>query len=291
MKRLIIQLATYLQQYGKDRWNVSAFTRKDALDTYLKKHSLDIIIGTDKEGLKKIQPDSTAELLWLANRQGEKLSNMYTVYRFQGAKHIGKSLDGIVRQKMGATKYTKPMVAVYSPVGRCGKTTLALEVVRSGEYGNWLYIGMEDYSSFRDDARLKDTDRFLYHWKERNRQSVLDILEKAENVVVSGTSFFDIKEIVEEDMRWLKDVLQSQEYTGMIFDVGSGVLERFELLGVFEHIMVPYVEEERAMIKKEKFQKLLEQSNMEDVTEKVCYINMDKRQEVRVVIQKVFGGI
>jgi len=51
------------------------------------------------------------------------------------------------------------------------------------------------------------------------------------------------------------------------------------------------VEEERAMIKKEKFQKLLEQSNMEDVTEKVCYINMDKRQEVRVVIQKVFGGI
>lgn len=292
-KEYVTSLAAYLQQYGRGRWDLSAFTDEKALVSFFPKKNLDILVGTDKRAL--LQHEKLVKLWLISDKQEfyrvEK--NLYTVYRFQSAKEIAKCIDGIVCQEQKSLQKSSQMVAIYSPVGRCGKTTLALEVVKSGVYGRWIYLGMEDYSSFSKmtDEKNHTIDEFLYYWKEHKRDKLLSQFEQSQHVLTTGTSFFDIKQIELKDWKWLKDILQESEYCGVIFDIGSGVLQSPRIFQEFDRIVVPYLEEERAQVKRKHFLQMFARQELEDCKEKLYFLNMDKKAEAIVTMQKIFGGV
>lgn len=293
-KEYVTKLISYLQKYSKGKWDLCAFTNIQALENHLDKRVLDILIGTDKSILEKRRRKDDGICLWLTEQRcdyREETDKLYVVYRFQSAREIGRCIERIIQNERKNVDEDKLLVAIYSPVGRCGKTTMALDVVNSGRYGKWLYFGLEDYSSFEDISGEKQAimDEALYYWKERKEDKLLQMMEQSGDVLVTGTSFLDGKQINVEDFRWIRLLLLKSRYKGIVFDIGSGIIQDFQLFGEFDRVIVPYITDEKAMMKKRNFERLFDAQEMEEDKNRLCFVDMDK--EIAIVKREIFGGM
>lgn len=261
---------------------------------YLQRRELQVLVGTNRKKLQDISLAVAKVYLTQESnreRQSETVGNqnLYVTYRFQKAAKIAECLEGVIRQEQLGVTMGIPMVIMHSPIGRCGKTTLLLDTVKNGTYGQWIYIGMEDYSSFGVEDCCK-TDSFWYFLKERKEQALLQHLQEVKGVVGSGTAYFDARRISAEDVRWFKDRLKDTDYRGVVFDVGNGVLESLDVLKEFDYWLIPYVEDSLAKTKMENFHRFVESMDDGRYSEKIIdfdIANTSKRQEIW---DRVFGG-
>ncbi len=279
-----VRLAAALNRRGKGKWNIIAFTDWSILEEYMKRTRLDILAGTDEEVLDKLHEEyKELFILWLREEEkpfAKKNDSIFAVCRYQGAGVIEDSVRKMISQMKSSIKHTKKMVAMYSPVGRCGKTELALEITTSGKYGEWLYIGLEDYSFFGDEYQREETEYFLYFIKEREKEKLFSLIENSSGVIPSAFSPFDSKRMEKEDIRWLVEVLREyQRYNGILFDIGTGILQDFEIFLLFDFWLVPYLPEANSMAKREKLEKLLEAYGMEGMKKGLEFLNMEQREK------------
>ncbi len=288
-------LVRYLQKYSNGKWVVSGFTSEQDLLRDRGKKMLDILVGTDKEMLKQIGNGISEIQLWLTPVKCnlEKIEDQgYVAYRFQSAAEIGKCIERIISDYKKNTDTDLTWVAMYSPVGRCGKTTFALEITRLETFGRWIYFGLEDYSTFADSAQENTslTDEFLYYWKERREEKVLQIIEQTAGFIATGSSLLDVKNVTIEDVRWIKKLLTKSQYKGILFDIGSGVLQDLHIFQEFDVVIVPYLCEKSALTKKNGFKNLLEQQEMKEELKRFWFVNMSDQKETNEVKKKLLGG-
>lgn len=291
------KLSAYLNRMGNGSWNVAAFTDKKAMEEYASRKKPDILAGTDMELLKKLKgQQNSIYIIWLKEKEEENRihssqDNMgiTSICRYNSAKIIGKIIGEAAAKILTSKDTKKPVVAIYSPVGRCGKTSLALNIVKNENFGKWLYIGMEDYSYLRE-GRMESTDldSFLYFVKERNQEKIHFLLQGGQGIIPSAFSPFDTKQINETDIKWLIDVLQQMEMcSGILFDMGTGVLQELGWLSFFDYILVPFLSEEASMGKRRQFEKLVDAYELEEVKEKMRFLNMEDEREVSEKIQEI----
>lgn len=294
-KEYVKRMVCYLQKYSSGKWVVSGFTSQQDLINYMGKKMLDIVVGTDQGILANACKGKGEIQLWLKSEEcdlEEIEEQVYIAYRFQSALEIGKCIERIIRDYEKNIEEEITWVAMYSPIGRCGKTTLALEITKKGMSGRWVYIGLEDYNSFA--ASSKDNeymmDELLYYWKERKGDNILHIINQTEGFIETGSSFLDGKDVTAEDVRWLKKLFIKSKYKGVLFDIGSGVLQSLHIFREFDIVIVPYVKEENALVKKCCFEKLLEQHEMKDEMKRFWFVNMGDQNEISKVKEKLLGG-
>lgn len=298
-KEYVEALAGYLGRFAKGRWAIAAFTDPAVLYSYLQDGKIDILAGTDRAQLERVRQEYEGLIfLWLSDEKklqdnifGDATGHMpvcQSVCRYQSAKVIAMAVQNIVEQRYLTLEGMGKMVAVYSPVGRCGKTSLALEVVQREDYGRWLYIGMEDYSSFPAAENNITMEEFLYYVKERQGEKLLGLMEESGGMIVSGRLIFDVRQITKEDMQWIRPVLLESNFDGMVFDIGTGVLQNYEIFSAVDDLVVPYLSEGTAMIKKQNFESGLDVLGMAEIKEKIRFVNMECQQEIVLVMEEIF---
>lgn len=294
------KLSAYLNRMGNGSWSVVAFTDRNAMAEYTEKRALDILAGTDKEVLKRIKKKhNDTYIIWLRekeeiNRVNSENSNgdIYSICRYTSARTIGKVIGEAASRILTRTESIKPTVAIYSPVGRCGKTTFALRIVQNERFGKWLYIGMEDYGFLGRIGNVElentDLDSFLYFVKERNQERVHFLLQSGQGIIPSAFSPFDTKQIDDTDIKWLLSILQQIELcSGIIFDIGTGVLQNPEWLALFDYVLVPFLPEEKAVGKRMQFEKLVDAYGLEALKEKMEFLNMKDIREVEARMEEI----
>lgn len=286
----VSRLAAYLNQMGKGSWKVSAFTGKESLKGYMRDRKLDLLAGTDRDILKKIQQQYPEVCYaWLADEKGVRVQaeqglKIYSVYRYQSAKAVGESLRDIV-EYLGLIRQTeKKYVAVYSPVGRCGKTVLARGMACGGIRGRWLYVGMEDYSSDDMDGvnegEENEAEDFLYYVKERHKEAIERILSLMPAYIPSPFSPFDTRQINTDDMEWFLNLFSEETaYSGVVFDIGTGVMQSLDMLLLFDIIIVPYLPDKASLGKRRQFEELVKAYELEELFDKFKFINMADGEE------------
>lgn len=282
------RLAAFLNRYEKQLWNVVAFTDYEALEKYMAERHIDMLATTKKELITKyrsIYPESC--YIWLTDyreRVGRGIANegYYSVYRYQSARVIGDSLKDIVEYLGLTARSVKVSAIMYSPVGRCGKTTLARNFIKDNSGGKWLYIGMEDYGGLDGDYHggLGDEDHgaedFLYYVKERRKEDVLNIIAGCEGYIPSPFSLFDTRQIDGDDIEWFLKLFESETmYKGVLFDIGTGVMGSLSMMIFFDHIIVPFINDEKAAAKKKHFEELLKAYELEELFERIHFLDMD----------------
>lgn len=289
------KMSAYLNRIGKGNWNVIAFTDEKAIEQYAQKRNLYILAGTDIDILKKYKEyHKDTYLIWLREKESlSKDNDIVSVCRYTGAGAIGKIIEETAARLLADTKSKNPMVAVYSPVGRCGKTAFALYIVQNERFGKWLYIGMEDYGFSEDktDSTGLDhisPDNFLYYVKERNREKLYILFQSNQRIIPSAFSPFDTKQINEADLKWLFSVLQQMEmYSGIIFDIGTGILQNLEWLALFDYILVPFLPEESSIGKRRHFENLVVAHGLEGIQEKMEFLNMADKSAVKNKVEEI----
>ena len=290
------KLSAFLNRQGEGQFKVRAVTNVDSLLEYVENGQLDMLIAVNPDLICRIkQMKEKIHVLWLKEKEerilNRELVGMAAVSRYAGAKKICQIVKEVAAGERQRMEQTIPAAAIYSPVGRCGKTRLALEIAKNADYG-WIYVGMEDYGWLeqqQEDNPEKAGDALLYYVKERNKEQVFKIMEECQGIIPSAFSPFDSKILGKKEWEWLVHTMQ--EYngcSGVLFVVGTGILQYPAWLCVFDYIVVPYLKEQPALNKKEKFEALIEAYGLYEIQEKLRFVDMGNEEDIRKSKQELW---
>lgn len=280
-------LSSYLSEYSRRKWRITGYTNPDIITKSIKGNKTDIFISTNMGVLQTIEknPDKPVLIYLSEEQEDRRKDNIHCIYRFQSAKTIGGEIKKVIMQQNKRLTSDILFVAIYSPVGRCGKTSLAYELTKKGEYGKWLYLGMEDYSSMES---YSDTGDFLYFVKEQKEEKILSMVENSNGKITVGQGAFENRCFDQEDMRWLRHHFKQSSYTGVVADIGTGSMKNLTVLSAFDWVLVPYIENEIANCKMENFEKIIQLYGEEDRKEQMIFLNMEQEGEVWKKINEIF---
>lgn len=183
------------------------------------------------------------------------------IYQYQSAEQIYSAMVGLMSRETFVREEhqeaTGQIYAVYSPLGRSGKTSFALAYARSHSF---FYLGMEEYGLSGDN--IHNMGEVLYHVRNRTE----NLLERMASwgaywngvkILGSPCLFQDIKLVSLEDYGWFFEQLKKEEFPSVILDIGTGCLMDFELFQFFDRIFVPVLPGKKNQTKLDLFWKLI----------------------------------
>ncbi len=235
-----VRLMNYIN--GQSQWGILAlaFTKRDKFKDYVKEHSLDLVLKGEELDIK----DYDGKVVNLCKEEGRD-----GIYKYQLAREIILEIQQCLESRFQVQKVEKKekesdikckMIGVYSPVGRSGKTSLALALAK-GEKN--LYIGMEDYSDIVE-GRTTMSD-FCYWIRKKEEMIVRKVVEQMifeDDVykLVSPITYMDLKELNVEEYRWFfEKIKQSGRFQKIVADIGVGSLCSYSFLALFDDVYVP----------------------------------------------------
>jgi len=265
------KLISYInEKEDKDIW-VCGYTDKDSLLKAMEYYSLDMILA----GMDMDCTGIECPLLYMGEDK-DICNRMGYVYKYQ---HIDGVTEQILRfagnnakKRYGNSK----IICVFSPLGRCGKTTLAKNLV--WYIGDSIYFGMEEYLPFGD-----------YDWKEEIAYylSVQDIslFEYVDNLSLNergagymylADTYQDGANISKDNMEWfIRELKNRRKLNCIVFDVGQGVLGDWNIFSLFDRIIVPCLKDNESVKKMEYFKRILEVRTTKEVSGKMEYIYIE----------------
>ena len=236
----VVGFMEYVNMNDKIPIKVSAFSGVDAVLEYIKDSRLDLLLLDEENELKK----TDLNIVRLTDRK--ELDNKNSIYKYQS---IYKIVDYIVHLLDEGNKVNIDdclVYGIYSPVGRCGKTTLAKGICQN--YEESLYIGFEEYSAepgkIYDQQRYKELyERFMYFLLGKNNliiDTLREIREKNGKNYFVTLDYRDLRQIETSHIEWLVKLLKEEcHYKRIVFDMGVGVLNDFKILLCFDRVFIP----------------------------------------------------
>lgn len=253
-----------------------AFTSEGNLKQYLEENTVDLLLLGDH---MELEVSEELAVLWLTD--GQEIWHKEGVYKYQAAEGLVRTIMEKVMEKAGNFPTVKredfTIYGIYSPIGRCGKTNLAMGICRYQE-GRSLYVGLEEYGSFIDQKGINQ--ELLYYLKNRDegfhlRLNQFTVQENGCYMIPSPSCYLDLKQITAEDIAWfLEQLIYEGTYKTVVFDIGTGSLSDFHIFELFDKILVPILEEQTAQIKKEQFLQFIEKSKEIQWKEKLTFLDV-----------------
>lgn len=265
-----LKLMEYLNCHEDIVLKVAVFSTREAVEEYIQSNNLDmLLINGERPGMESYIP--TASLL-------EQKGAADGIYKYQSADTIGRLiLDRLGRKKAGEALW----ISIYSPVGRCGKTTLAKKIC--AYLTGSLYVDLEDYISFiPSEAELQDGELFMYYLASQNDE-ILKLMKKLSlsnknfegYVRIAGTAVYFDRQINVKMLSWLKEqMLQESIFGHVIWDLGTASMQSIRMLEVFDAVIVPYKNDATSMCKMNCFRSYIKENMGKELQEKIKYVEL-----------------
>lgn len=198
-------------------------------------------------------------------------------FRYQSVERLVEVIQQILGMKRRCEVETGMFYAVYSPLGRCGKTTFAKSLSR--QFTNSLYVNWEGISETTDEDELGGW--MLYCIKSRNEECLTYLQTHAVSSLPPPDCYEDIRQIEIEDLLWFREELKKRQlYEGVIFDIGGMVLASYAVLDAFDRIFIPTLADAVSIRKQEVFGQMI-QRKYEHV-ENLQYVQLEGQDVDRV---------
>ncbi|MBQ3513480.1 MAG: hypothetical protein IJA32_06750 [Lachnospiraceae bacterium] len=206
------------------------------------------------------------------------------IYKYQSATNLKKALYYTLKDAVYMEgEQSSRMILVYSPLGRCGKTTFSLALAGlKGEKPN-LYLSFEEVSSLEEEGQMEE---IILAIKERmdtvvSKVQALSIRKGNREILSASRSFLDSKVLNYEDVQWfLEQLKKSGFFERIIVDMGNGCLNDYRIFSLFGRWYLPVLGDEISVKKLERFEELL--SHMQE-------LNPEVRRKIRVPKEAFFS--
>ena len=188
------------------------------------------------------------------------------IFKYSRVSELISSILGYIDVKeIQSSRNLFRTYGVISPLGRCGKTTLAVSLCMNDDVRGGLYIGMEE-GSYQDDADA--LSNMIYLAKQRSCEftdymSRLTVNLGKYSVAGYLKSYIDAMELDTDDVRWM--ISQMREwgrYTTVAFDIGQAVLKDLTILTAFDEVLVPVLDDEISSAKVKAFEETLRRAEL-----------------------------
>lgn len=269
----VVNLMEYVNSRRIGGVSLVAFSSLEAVTEYLGNNYLDgVLVGQDVNtdgGLDKIQ----SELIIIPLTTNRNLLED-GIFKYQNVSLIVQAMLERLNVSLSPEPVSdRSFFAIYSPLGRCGKTTLAKGL--GIKLKNSLYIGLEEFGS-----RESLGEEILYHIIIQSVK-VHELIDRVRpnqfglREVKGILSYMDIRQLSRSNMIWLKEqLLLGGEYENVIFDIGGAVLSDLDLLDVMDRIYVPVLPEKESQDKLQAFRELLRCEGYKNLGKKLQYVNV-----------------
>lgn len=265
----------YLNQKKNIPFEIQAFTTVESLVAYGKKTHIELLLISGKAMCHQVREMDIGKIVILSEGvHPPELDQYPSVYKYQSSSEV-------IREVMacyGAEKAVAPVVfpvlkktteifGVYSPLGRCLKTSFALAMgqVLARERAV-LYLNLEEYSGFEElmgRAFSHNLSDLLYYVRQDNQNLIhrmnsmiqtvnnLDYIPPVQTPGdIRGTAWQDWERLIQE-------IVMHSSYEILILDMGSGIDETFQMLDMCARIYMPVLTDVVSASKVAQFENLV----------------------------------
>lgn len=261
------QYAYRLMNYMKGKqgvpYEVMAFTDKNTLIEYLKSNEVEVLIADSEDIIREVQKENVHYILKLSEEivtgSFSESTEYHPIFKYQSSENIIREMLSYCAGEIylavnNLAKRTKgKVVGVYSPVGRCYKTTFSLAIANVlGKTGTVLYINLEEYTGLSDtlfQGNQSGLSEVMYMYRRNSaglRIKLRDYICPMGNFdcILPVECPDDVTDIlVEEWITFFQYLLDVSEYEYLVVDVGTIVKKPWSFFEIMSVIFMPEAED------------------------------------------------
>lgn len=288
------RLSDYVNRKDKGVFQAQAFTSRECLEEYAKTNEIDVLLTGETDGLSEVSGIRSARTIYLTENENigkeEKGGKEPAIYKYQSGDDIIREvmaayceLPGIKTEYPGLFVREKRMIGVYSPVGRCGKTSLALaigQVLARDE--KVLFITLDTFTGFSglmDEKWKRDMSDLLYYYRQgrfHNLRMNTVIYYLGDMAWIPPIRFpDDYNQMTSEEMAdLLIKMLHEGGYSTIVLDIGNYGRQVLPLLDICQVIYMPVKEDVISQAKLEEFEHYAEECGQQNLKDKFHKIHV-----------------
>ncbi len=300
------RLSDYMNEKHGFPFEALAFNDSASLRAYLERHTVRVVMIAENmltgelEALKQSQANTKWLLLSARTSEIERMEDGedHVIFKYQSAEALIDQVllvmaaDLPAQQQESGIAVPVPdripmmtMIAVCSPIGRCGKTGLALAM---GEIlsrkRKVLYLNMEVCSGFSvlDGIRAEggDLTDLLYFLREDPDSMVYRIGSLIHTIgdldyIMPAFSTADLEDVTASEWIALFNAVSAAgDYEVVILDLGTQVREIYRLLRCCAHVFVPVLSDPLSRAKANEFIRGASVSGQHDLSERMTALEV-----------------
>ena len=174
----------YLNQRRNLPFEVQAFTSPQILCEYAKTQPIEILLISDKAMCEEVRRLKVGKLIILTEGvHNPELDQYPSVYKYQASDSVVREVmecygaEKAARESLPQWKRQASVIGIYSPVGRCQKTSFALTLGQIlAKDRAVLYLNLESYSGFEQllgEVWERNLSDLLYFLRQDNASIVV----------------------------------------------------------------------------------------------------------------------
>ncbi len=274
-KEYLEHFIRYFENDHDSPLKIIGFSEKELFLEFLNQNDIDILLISE-ENLQDIHMefDRKRIILLIEEPDIESIDGIKVLYKFQRIENIIRYIINVYAENMPEKNVIKikgearaKIIGIYSPVKRCGKTALSMELAEHlTKHGKVLMMNMEEYSALRTDTEeemVYDLSDLLYFYMQNSWSFELKL-----KVVMQCLRGFDyippvkngdeLRGITTEQWRGLiTEIARVSDYQMIILDISDIVSNILQLLHMCDYVIMPYMSDEISSGKMTEFEKEL----------------------------------
>jgi cellulose biosynthesis protein BcsQ len=301
----------YLNQKKNIPFDIQAFTNVKSLLEFGKKNPIELLLISARAMCQEVRELEVGKLVILSEGgQSPGLEAYSSVYKYQSTSDVVREVMACYGEEKRVLptvfpilKKSTEILGVYSPIGRCLKTSFALTLGQIlAKTRAVLYLNLDGYAGF--EALLGTTyahtlSDLLYYLKQEDPNLMLRLGSMVQTV--GGMDYLppvqapaDILSVTFEEFNTLlQELLLHSNYDILVLDIGGGILDTFPLLDQCSRIYMPVLEDVVSKSKITQFETLLKEWDYTQVLAKVEKLTLPiHRADARPYVEQLpFGEL
>ena len=314
-------LAEYVNRRESVPFEMQVFSQADKLSAYLESHTPQLLLLSEKSGLENYGEirDQAQEVLYLTEQKDQvQGQNGDHIYKYQPTDQLLNQLmqhiGGKEQRDSPILQISCPIYGVYSPIGRCGKTTFSLLL---GELlsrrHSVLYIGFDELSFLDEDEMVLDeqntgeeneegkkgrfiqegpkekqkeegpkergtlSDAYFYCQRHGLREKLPLLVSHWHGIdVLTGMNCpEDLCAIQAKEWRTLvQEIAREAGYAAIVLDIGTKLWLADALFSLCARLYVPVLSDRFARDQQRRFEKWLEQNGEDEIQQRMQIVEL-----------------
>lgn len=285
------RLSDYVNRKEKGVFRAQAFTSKEKLEEFAKEHDIDVLLAGESVGKEGFSDLRSVQKIYLTEeREPECVREEASVYKYQSGDDIIREvmaayceLPGVKAVFPGLAEREKRIIGVYSPVGRCGKTSLSLAMGQLlAKEEKVLFVSLDTFTGFSfllDEQWKRDMSDLIYYYKQGRFHG----LRLNSIVYYLGDMAWlppfrypdDCNQVSAAEMaELLVLILRESAYETIVLDIGNYDRQVLPILDACSVIYMPIKEDSVSQAKLKEFEKYANDFGSRGMKEKVHKIHV-----------------
>lgn len=279
-----VRLSEHINSGHTFMYKFMAFTSKDALLDCGERYEIELLvdgIGLKDEIIAEINPNSYVRL-------GQQDSPQ-TIKRYQPVDRIISDIVELLGvHSIGSGDEDVQLAMVYSPVGACGKTSLALALAEHfGRKYRTLYVNLEQFSGLSHELRgEKGLSEALFRFAlgHDNYGKIMSCIDHIMDFdyLAPAVCADDISDCTDESLlELLEYIMQNGNYQRIVVDTDRVVKMPWKMLDAASMVVMPYFSEGMGRAKVMEFERYLLMGGREFLQGKIKKVTLPILRELK----------